>query len=117
MDCEWYEHFKCVFNRSYTLGSDFLFGNNDTSGENDNLIELNHPTDPKEVREAIHKLKSGKVNGCDGILADMLRLAGDTAVQFLTKLFSAVFDEGAYPEEWSKALIIPISKKGIKNNT
>ena len=117
MDCEWYEHFKCVFNRSYTLGSDFLFGNNDTSGENDNLIELNHPTDPKEVREAIHKLKSGKVNGCDGILADMLKRAGHTAVQFLTKYFRAVFNEGVYPEEWLKAIIIPISKKGNKNSS
>ena len=78
---------------------------------------MSRPIEPQEVREAVLQLKSGKAHGCDGILADMLKLAGDTAVQFLTKLFSAVFDEGAYPEEWSKALIIPISKKGIKNNT
>ena len=47
----------------------------------------------------------------------MLKLAGDTAVQFLTKLFNAVFDEGLYPEEGWKAIIIPIFKKGNKNNT
>ena len=47
----------------------------------------------------------------------MLKLAGDSAEQFLTKLFNAVFDEGVYPEEWSKAIIIPIFKKGNKNNT
>ena len=47
----------------------------------------------------------------------MLKLAGDTAVQFLGKLFSAVFDEEVYPEEWSRAIIIPIFKKGNKNNT
>ena len=95
----------------------FLFEENDTGGENENLTEFNRPIDAQEIREAIRKLKSSKAHGCDGILANVLKLAGDTAVQFLTKLFSAVFDEGAYPEEWSKALIIPISKKGIKNNT
>ena len=47
----------------------------------------------------------------------MLKLAGDTAVQFLTKLFNIVFDEGVYPEQWSKAIIIPLFKKGNKNNT
>ena len=95
----------------------FVGEENDTGGENENLTELNRPIDPQEVREAIRKLKSGKAHGCDGILANMLKLAGDTAVRFLTKLFSAVFDEGVYPEEWSKAIIIPIFKKGNKNNT
>ena len=47
----------------------------------------------------------------------MLKLAGDTAVQFLKKLFSAVFDEGLCPEQWPMAIIIPLFKKGNKNNT
>ena len=95
----------------------FLFEENNTGGENENLTEFNRPIDAQEIREAIRKLKSGKAHGCDRILANMLKLAGDTAVQFLTKLFSAVFDEGLYPEEGWKAIIIPIFKKGNKNNT
>ena len=81
------------------------------------MTELNRAIDPQEIREAIRKLKSGKAHGCDGILADMLKHVGDTAVQFLAKLFNAVFDEGVYPQEWSKAIIIPMFKKGNKNNT
>ena len=81
------------------------------------MTELNRAIDPQEIREAIRKLKSGKAHGCDGILADMLKLAGDTAVQFLKKLFSAVFDEGLCPEQWPMAIIIPLFKKGNKNNT
>ena len=94
-----------------------MFGNYDTRGENKNVIKLNCPLDPQEVHGAIHKLKSGKTHGCDTILADTLKLAGNTAVQFLAKLFNIVFDEGASPEEWSKAIIILLFKKGNKNIT
>ena len=45
-----------------------------------------------------------------------IKLPGDTAVKFLTKLFNAVCNEGLYPEEWSKAIIIQIFMKGNKNN-
>ena len=86
----------------------FLFEENDTGGENENLTEFNRPIDAQEIREAIRKLKSSKAHGCDRILANMLKLAGDTAVQFLTKLFNAVCDEGVCPEEWPKAIIIPL---------
>ena len=49
-DCEWYEQFKGVFNRSFTPGSDVLFEENNTGGENENLTQLNRPTDPQQVR-------------------------------------------------------------------
>ena len=47
----------------------------------------------------------------------MPKLAGDTAVQFLTKLSNADFVEGVYLEEWWKAIIISIFKKGNTDNT
>ena len=115
-DCEWYEHFKDVFNGNYTQGSDLLLEDNDTSSENETLTELNRPIDPQQVCEAVRQLKSGKAHSCDGILTDMLTLPGDTAVKFLKKLFNAVCNEGLYPEEWSKAIIIQIFMKGNKNN-
>ena len=47
----------------------------------------------------------------------MLKVAGETAVQFLTKLLNVLFDQGVYPEEWSKAIIVPIFKKEKENIT
>ena len=47
----------------------------------------------------------------------MLKVAGETAVQVLIKLFNVLFDQGVYPEEWSKAIIVPIFKKGKENIT
>ena len=69
---------------------------------------MSRPIEPQEVREAVRQLKSGKAHGCDGILTHMLKLPGDTAVKFLTKLFNAVYDKGVCPEEWPKAIIIPL---------
>ena len=111
-DCEWYEHFKCVFSEINTPFSNFTFRNDAVNDNIETLADLNRSINPQEVREAIRKLKTGKAHGTDGILADMLKVAGETAVQFLTKLFSVLFDQGVYPEEWSKAIIVPIFKKG-----
>ena len=47
----------------------------------------------------------------------MLKVAGEAAVQLLTKVFNVPFDQGVYPEEWSKAIIVPIFKKGSENIT
>ena len=81
-DCEWYEHFKCVFGEINTLFSNFTFGNDAVNDNIETLADLNRSIDPQEVREAIRKLKTGKAHGTDGILADMLKVAGETAVQF-----------------------------------
>ena len=117
-DCEWYEHFKCVFSEINTPFSNFTFGNDDAVNDNiETLADLNLSVDPQEVREAIRKLKTGKAHGTDGILADMLKVVGETAVQFLTKLFNVLFDQEVYPEEWSKAIIASIFKKGKENIT
>eukprot|EP00745_Piridium_sociabile_P029888 TRINITY_DN49431_c1_g1_i1.p1 TRINITY_DN49431_c1_g1~~TRINITY_DN49431_c1_g1_i1.p1 ORF type:complete len:132 (-),score=0.35 TRINITY_DN49431_c1_g1_i1:366-761(-) len=42
----------------------------------------------------------------------MLKTGGRNVLLFLTKLFNAIFEQGVYPQEWSKAIIIPIYKKG-----
>ena len=42
----------------------------------------------------------------------MLKAGGQEVILFMTKLFNTIFDEGIYPSEWAKAIIIPIHKKG-----
>jgi hypothetical protein len=45
----------------------------------------------------------------------MLKLTDNTAVTFLKKLFNVMFESSIYPEEWTKAIIVPILKKGDPN--
>ena len=64
------------------------------------------------MRESIRKLNNGKAGGIDGIVPEMLKVGGEKVVRFLTALFNKVFDTGVYPREWSKAIVVPIFKKG-----
>ena len=66
----------------------------------------------EEVLNSIKRLNTGKAGGIDGIVSEMLKAGGTVVVQFLVKLFNRVFDSGTYPKEWSKAILIPIYKKG-----
>ena len=36
-------------------------------------------------------------------------------VPYLKNIFNVLFDKGMFPEEWSKAIIIPFRKKGDTN--
>ena len=91
---------KSVFSGINTPFSNFTSGNDadDVNDNNESLADLNCSVDAEEVREAIRKLKTGKAHSADGTLADMLKVAGETAALFLTKLFNVLFDEGVNPE-------------------
>ena len=70
----------------------------------------------QEVRNAIRHLKAGKSAGPDCILAEMLKVAEPVIVLYLKNIFNVLFDKGMIPKEWFKAVIIPLHKKGDKNN-
>jgi hypothetical protein len=116
LDNQWLEHFKGLFNIEVVQRA----WNNDSirqNGPGEATEVLNDVITEKEVTEAIRHLKKGKSCGMDEVLAEMLKLADVTAVRFLTKLFNILFDTGTYPEEWAKAIIVPIFKKGDSNLT
>ena len=113
---EWYEHFKKVF-QGDELQSDSI--NLDLEEELSTETEhiLNEDITEDEVKQAIERLKVGKACGVDGITAEMVKTGGKDVLLFLTKLFNILFSKGLYPREWSKAIIIPIFKKGDPENT
>ena len=48
----------------------------------------------------------------------MLKALSNIAVTFFTQLFSKIFSEGVYPEQWSRSVIAPVFnkiKKGEKD--
>ena len=70
----------------------------------------------EEVKAAIRHLKNGKAAGPDGIIGDILKAAEDSLVPFLVKYFNNLFKEGWFPTEWTKAIIVPLHKKGDPND-
>ena len=69
------------------------------------------------MTKSIRKLKYGKASGLDNVLAEMLKSAGTLLIPFLTKYFNEILRSGSYPDTWTKAVIVPIHKKGDTNVT
>ena len=69
------------------------------------------------MTESIRQLKHGKASGLGNVLAEMLKSAGTLLIPFHSKYFNEIFRSGSYPDMWTKAVIVPIHKKGDTNVT
>ena len=107
---EWFVHFQKLF--SGNEDSNNNPGNPQSKLEEDTEHILNQKITSEEVDEAIRKIKGGKACGTDGVIGQMLKAGGHIFINFLTVLFNKIFDSGIYPSEWSKAIVVPIFKKG-----
>ena len=77
--------------------------------------ELGTPLTEEEIMVAVSQLRSGKASGEDGITAEVLRLGGESVVQWLKHLADHVWSEKAIPKDWKKSLVVPLHKKGTRN--
>ena len=113
---EWLDHFDRVFNESTkNTVSDSNVESNDGIQEEETFDDiLDCEITEQEVRNAMRHLKAGKSAGPDCILAEMLKVAEPVIVPYLKNVFNVLFDKGMFPEEWSKAIIIPLHKKEIR---
>ena len=66
----------------------------------------------EEVRRAVEKLKNSKAAGIDGIMAEVLKYGGEWMLESVWELCREVFEKEKIPEQWSKAVKVPIRKKG-----
>ena len=66
------------------------------------------------VSEQIRKLDITKSAGPDNINARVLKELHDVVIELLTLLFNNSLNQGMVPQEWKKALVTPIHKKGNK---
>ena len=60
-------------------------------------------------------MKDGKSPGMDNITVDEMKAASSVGVEILFKLSEKVWENEEIPEEWSKAVIVPIFKKKDKS--
>ncbi|XP_055839011.1 uncharacterized protein LOC129906997 [Episyrphus balteatus] len=65
-----------------------------------------------EVYAAMNGLKDGKAAGSDGIPAEFYKYGTDELASKLTVIFNRIMNHGMIPQEFKKALIFPIHKKG-----
>ena len=65
-----------------------------------------------EVKWALGSITTNKVNGGDGILAELLQILKDDAVKMLDSICQQIWKTQQWPQDWKRSVFIPISKKG-----
>lgn len=104
VDERWKEYFSELLNPQET---EVVFENN--------ITRLNYSLEisEQETKDAITKMKNGKSPGNDGISIELLR-GNENVVKWLTRIFNVAWCEGRIPEDWGKAVICKVPKKGDK---
>ena len=62
------------------------------------------------MRSAVKRMKSNKASGPTGVVADMIKVAGELGQVWLQELFNLVLKEGRIPNDWSKSWMVSIYK-------
>ena len=68
------------------------------------------PVCGEEVGAAIGKMKLGKAGGPSGVVADMLKAAGDEGTRWMTELCNAVVRDDKIPKDWSRSWLVNVYK-------
>ena len=66
----------------------------------------------KKILKLIQGLNSNKAHGNDGISIRMLKICGPSVIKPLSLLFNTCQRDGVFPNDWKKANVIPVHKKG-----
>ena len=61
-----------------------------------------------EVRKVVKTSPKGKAAGVDGITTEAILVCGETRIQWLTTIFQKAWEERGVPEDWQKAVVVPI---------
>ena len=72
--------------------------------------------DKDEVDRAIRRLKHHKATYLDSIPNEAITILHRAQPNLLIHLFNAIFLSGYFPEEWSKAYLSPLHKRGDRLN-
>ncbi|XP_070047291.1 uncharacterized protein [Nicotiana tomentosiformis] len=63
-----------------------------------------------EVEGAMHKMSRSKATGLDEIPVEFWKSVGKEGLEWLTRLFNAIFKTKKMPEEWRWSTIVPVYK-------
>ena len=62
----------------------------------------------------VYALDVNKVHGWDEVSIRMVKICGESLVKPLISIFTFSLNSGKFPEDWKKANVVPVYKKGDK---
>ena len=93
------------------------FNNEDVNdSENISVESLDCAFTLDEICNTISSMSRHKSCDISGNVADFFIDAKMFIAPYLVTIFNHIFDNGIYPEAWTKGVIVPIHKKGDKTN-
>ena len=99
----WVEHYARLLNVEFDWPSDLL----------PEVTPVEGPPPPittDMIGKALGKMKGGKAAGPSGIIAEMLKAAGEEGIEIVRDLVEAVFSSGVIPEDWRESYILNLYK-------
>ena len=80
----------------------------------DELFEIDFSS--REIEKLLSNINSNKACGPDGIHGKILKNCSVSLASPLSQLFELSYNSGSIPTEWKLAYVVPIHKKGSKEN-
>ena len=110
------DEFKTHFEQLYVTSSDI-----NTCNLSDNYLSWNPILDRQflvcEISAALKHLKEGESPGDDNVKSEFILCDDNNLKHVLTGLFNKIYNTGHFPDQWTTGVIVPIFKKGDKDNT
>ena len=86
----------------------------DIDWSNDDVFEISFCH--RKIRKLLSKINSNKAFGPDGIHGKILKNCAVSLAYPLSILFKLSYNTGCIPKEWKLAHVVPVHKKGSKEN-
>ena len=112
----WKDHFENILSQQSVRNQEIPDTSQENVGADTCVQELDEEITDIEIKSAIRSLKSGKASGPDELPPEFFKAAEAKILPYLTKLFNKIYNSSYFPIGWSRSVIVPLHKKGDKNN-